>query len=447
MWLTYSEAIATEYRQCLDEGLEVQRFENEVKSISEAFFSGHVMEQEAKTLWEKLHEVSVRPDFPYVEPFNLEAIKAERCLKKHRNCAHMPLRDDLYRSIYGAWLGRCAGCLFGQPVEGWMQDRIISMMKDTGNYPPHRYFSSDVSSWIRKKYDIKDEGHVYGSNTINWINNVEYGPEDDDTNYTILNLKTVEEHGKGFTSENMAESWLMNLQFLHACTAERIAYRNFTNLVLPPYSASCENAYREWIGAQIRADLFGYICPGDPEAAAALAWKDATISHTQNGVYGEMFIAAMLARAVVSNDIHDVIEAGLGEIPKHSRLFEAIETVLSWYKEDTLSSEDCLGRIHTRFDERVSHDWCHTISNAMICVVGLLWGNADFEKTIGICVCAGFDTDCNAATTGSIVGMMVGSDALPSSWIEPLHDTIKSGIDGFGMMRISDLARRTVELT
>ena len=221
----------------------------------------------------------------------------------------------------------------------------------------------------------------------------------------------------------------------------------FTNLVLPPYSASCENAYREWIGAQIRADLFGYICPGDPEAAAALAWKDATISHTQNGVYGEMFIAAMLARAVVSNDIHDVIEAGLGEIPKHSRLFEAIETVLSWYKEDTLSSEDCLGRIHTRFDERVSHDWCHTISNAMICVVGLLWGNADFEKTIGICVCAGFDTDCNAATTGSIVGMMVGSDALPSSWIEPLHDTIKSGIDGFGMMRISDLARRTVELT
>ena len=227
MWLTYSEAIATEYRQCLDEGLEVQRFENEVKSISEAFFSGHVMEQEAKTLWEKLHEVSVRPDFPYVEPFNLEAIKAERCLKKHRNCAHMPLRDDLYRSIYGAWLGRCAGCLFGQPVEGWMQDRIISMMKDTGNYPPHRYFSSDVSSWIRKKYDIKDEGHVYGSNTINWINNVEYGPEDDDTNYTILNLKTVEEHGKGFTSENMAESWLMNLQFLHACTAERIAYRNF----------------------------------------------------------------------------------------------------------------------------------------------------------------------------------------------------------------------------
>ncbi len=445
-WLTCSESIETEYLQCMDEGRDVRKYEDDVKTITSMFHKGHTMEPEAHALWTKLQNAPIRPDYKYTEPSDLTEIRACRCMSKHKDKDMIPDKPDLYRFVYGAWLGRCSGCLFGQPVEGWYRDRIVGMMKDTDNYPPKRYFSSKIGTVLREKYRVKDEGHVYGSNTINWINNVKYGPEDDDTNYTILNLKTVEEHGKGFTSDEMAESWLMNLQFLHACTAERIAYRNFTNLILPPYSAVYENAYREWIGAQIRADLFGYISPGDPEAAAALAWKDASISHTRNGIYGEMLFAAMIARAAVSKDILDVIDAGLGEIPEHSRLFEAVEIVVSWYKDEKLTYENCLERIHTRYNEKISHDWCHTISNAMICMVGLLWGNMDFEKTIGICVSAGFDTDCNAATTGSVVGMMLGSDSLPAMWITPLHDTIKSGIDGFGMMSISGLAERMVKL-
>jgi ADP-ribosylglycohydrolase len=270
-------------------------------------------------------------------------------------------------------------------------------------------------------------------------------PEDDDTNYTVLYLKILETYGRDFTSENVAHSWLMDVPIYHVCTAERVAYMNLVNKILPPLSGSYYNAYREWIGAQIRADMFGYVNPGDTETAAEFAWRDARVSHVKNGIYGEMFCAAMIARAAVSDDMIDIIKQGLGEIPEKSRLTEGIEKVLNWHKQG-LSWEQALENIHLIYDESNNHHWCHTISNAMICIIALLWGEKDLEKTIGIAVCAGFDTDCNAATTGSIIGIINGASNLPEKWIVPLHNKVKSGIDGFGLTEISKLAERTVKL-
>src|SRR5438045_415981 len=141
-------------------------------------------------------------------------------------------------------------------------------------------------------------------------------PEDDDLNYTVCGLAIVEKYGREFTPENVAEFWLQNLPLLHTCTAERVAYKNFTNNIMPPDSAIHRNPYREWIGAQIRADFWGYINPGDPQAAAEMASRDACVSHVKNGVSGEMWVAAMVAAAFTTDDINEIIEAGLAQIPQ-----------------------------------------------------------------------------------------------------------------------------------
>lgn len=444
MWLTLSETTMIEYKQSLEEGRMVEPYKDEAIMIRSLFEKGVLMEKEAAALLEKMKNAPVRADYGYVEPSDYQGILDE-CPEVERTPVKI-CRESLKDKIYGAWLARCVGCLFGQPVEGWYRDRIVGLFKDTGNYPPKGYMSSAIDKKIRERYHVVDEGRVYGSNHINWINNVSFMPEDDDTNYTVLCLKTVEEFGRNFTAEQMAHSWMMNLQFLHACTAERVAYRNFTNRIEPPYSALYNNCYREWIGAQIRADLFGYINPGNPREAARMAYNDASISHVKNGIYGEMFVAAMLAKAAVSDDVKEIIDAGLAEIPKSSRLREAIDRVFSWYYDEKISSEEAQNRIHELYDEKDNHDWCHTISNAMICTIALLWGELDLEKTIGIAVTSGFDTDCNGATTASIVGMVLGASSLPEKWVSPLNDTIISGIDGFGRVAISSLAERTLNL-
>lgn len=174
-----------------------------------------------------------------------------------------------------------------------------------------------------------------------------------------------------------------------------------------------------------------------------MAWRDARISHTKNGIYGEMFVAAMLSKAAVCNDIQTIIEAGLSQIPSTSRLYAAIQQVFEW-KRSGMDWRSAIDKIHLLYDETKPHHWCHTIPNAMICVISLLWGQGDFTQTIGISVVAGFDTDCNGATTGSVIGMMIGAENLPATWITPLNNTLKSGIGGFNIIKISELAERSL---
>ena len=107
------------------------------------------------------------------------------------------------------------------------------------------------------------------------------------------------------------------------------------------------------------------------------------------------------------------------------------------------SQESAFAFIHEKWDENSGHGWCHTISNAAIVALGLLWGEMDFTRTMGLCLTMGFDTDCNCATAGSVLGMMLGAQNLPEAWTAPLHDTVLSGVDGFGLVRISDMAART----
>jgi hypothetical protein len=313
-------------------------------------------------------------------------------------------------------------------------EELWGFLKMTDQWPLNDYIRFDVGGRAAKTYP-----RFAGMRAFDAIDHM---PADDDMDYTVAGLLVVKEGGATFTPADVARFWMRNIPLLRTCTAERVAYRNLAMQVPPPASASYRNPYREWIGARIRGDAFGYVSVGNPERAAEFAWRDASISHVKNGIYGEMLVAAMIAWAASCDDVTELLEAGLGEIPETSRLYADVREVMRWHAAG-LGYDQAVARIHERWDERLPHHWCHTNSNTMICVAALLWGEGDFGKSVCRAVQPGFDTDCNGATVGSIMGLMLGAGRIPSSWTRRLNNTLKTNLVGHETVDIEEIARET----
>lgn len=442
MWMKYGPALDIEWQQMKEEGKEVESFREACEKLS-ALAASQDCETAAMELGKRMSQAPVREEYPYDEPSSYEDILA---LLDHKDSADWKAvlpKDVMRDKIAGAWIGRISGCLLGKPMEGLKSQVINTILKDTDNFPMTRYVDSrEFSEELPEK--VKMESFAPWQKC--WVDTIGgKAPVDDDTNYTVFAMKLIEEYGTEFTPNDVLEAWLSWIPMFSTCTAERMAYRNAAMGMYAPETALYANPYREWIGAQIRGDFFGYINPGRPREAAALAWKDASISHVKNGIYGEMFASSMIAQAAVCDDMRQVIEAGLLEIPSSSRLAEEIRKVLGWYQEG-VAAEEAVARIHASYDEYSQHDWCHTIPNAMIVAASLLYGEKDFGKTICLAVQAAFDTDCNGATAGSVIGIMLGEKAIPDYWTSCYNKRLLTSIAGYHEVTIDGLTEKTMEL-
>lgn len=433
LFVDYANELNNEYEQCLDEGLEIEQYKDllfTIKNMPKSEFK----EKLADTVGEMIPNLPQKPDFPYNEPSDLYEIKSLR-----NTSLWTAKKDvtDLGKKIAGAWYGRISGCLLGKPIEG-IRDELIPFLKDTNNYPMHRYITqADLTEDILSKYEYDFRSKCYPDN-------IECAPVDDDTNYPVLYQQILEKYSRDFSSDNVMSEWLVSQPVTAYYTAERAAYVNAFLGYKTPDTAVIQNPYREWIGAQIRGDYFGYINPGEPEKAATMAFKDACVSHIKNGIYGEMWASAMIACAAVCDTAKEAILGGLSQIPSTSRLYKEITEIIEKH-ENGATLDDLYKFIHTKYNHYNSHHWCHTISNALIVTTALLCGDDDFGKSVCMAAQCGFDTDCNAATVGSVVGMLKGIDAIDEYWIKPLNGKLKTQVFGCECVNIQALIDTTLK--
>ena len=402
----------------------------------------------AEPFWQQLANLPAPANWPYDEPDDLDAIQ-QSC-----ESLELPTVDETATSassvqavltkIHGGLLGRFAGMMLGKPLEGtWPAAQIWRYLELADAYPLRDYvpllepFPDGFPRPFWSRWHDTTRG------------NITRVVQDDDVEYTLAALLILQQHGFDFTPADVGQFWLDNFAYGRVFTAERVVYRHLVNGVAAEVAGALHNPHREWIGAQIRADVYGYVCPGDPRRAAALAYQDASLSHRRNGVYGAMWVAAMVAAAFVLDEPEAIIRAGLAEIPPHSRLHEAVEKVIGWVKQEP-TWEDAFRQIR-EFNNRyynadVGENWIHTIPNACLVALGLLVGAEDFSAGVGTAVSCGWDTDCNGATVGSILGVMLGAESIPPHWTTPLHDEIESYIPGQNGRTISDLAQQIYKL-
>ncbi|MEU7277761.1 ADP-ribosylglycohydrolase family protein [Streptomyces sp. NPDC045431] len=360
-----------------------------------------------------------------------------RAAGPHPACTVAP---GLGERLHAAWLGRAAGCLLGKPVEKLPLAALRALARATGNWP--------LTSWFTAKGlpPALAAAHPWNrrSATTSLAENIDGMPEDDDLNYPLLTLLLLQRYGHGFTTADVARLWLDELPAGRTFTAERVAYRNLLSGLEPPLTATHRNPFREWIGAQIRADVHGWTHPGDPAAAAEQAHRDAVLTHTANGVYGAMFAAAVIATAASGTaDVHRSLAAGLTVVPPDSRLARAVRfgiaTARAHADFDTVTD-----RLHTAYG---AYHWVHAVPNAALLSAALTHADGDFTLSICRAVSGGWDTDSNGATAGSVAGLLAGhSDRIPDRWTSPLKNRLATSVRPFDGIGFDTLAALTHDL-
>jgi ADP-ribosylglycohydrolase len=291
----------------------------------------------------------------------------------------------------------------------------------------------------------------------------------DDLDIQLLWLVALEEQGVDIDAHLLSEYWLLYV------TPHWAEYGNAkVNLragLLPPLSGNFNNPYKDSCGAFIRAEIWACIAPGCPQQAARYAYQDAIIDHGRGeGTYAEVFTAALESAAFIITDIPALIEIALSYIPADCAVAGVVRLVQdcyssgqTWLEARRQVLEHFRGSAFQNNPETVAAEdrangfdqgqfgW-DVPSNIGMLLIGLLYGEGDFAKTLTTAVNCGEDTDCTGATAGSIFGILYGLDAIPEGWKAPIGRKIKTACLNLGELGyfgsqlpadIDELTRRT----
>ena len=336
------------------------------------------------------------------------------------------MQNDYLARVYAGFLGMNVGIRLGAPVEPtiWTYERI----KETYG-------------------DIR--GYVKGYKNF---------AADDDVNGPVYFFRALRDSSKNgeLTPEYVAKAWLnyardgigMFWWGGYGVSTEHTAYINLTRGIPAPQSGSAATNGKllsDQIGGQIFIDTWGLIWPGRPDKAADYAQAAASVSHDGEGLNGARYIAACIALAFQEQDIGKIVELALKEIPSESLYAKVVEAVIAHHKAHPDDWESCLAMLHRDWGYDKYGGVCHIIPNAGVCVLAMLYGAGDFNRTVEIATMCSWDTDCNAGNVGTVLGVLTGLDGIAPHYRAPINDgVVLSGISGY--LNILDLPTYAKEL-
>jgi ADP-ribosylglycohydrolase len=244
----------------------------------------------------------------------------------------------------------------------------------------------------------------------------------DDLDLQILWLKAMQDHGGWVEARILADYWRKHVPV--DWNEYGVGKANLRSGMLPPLSGEFNNAqWKHSNGAWIRSEIWACLAPGCPELAARMAREDACVDHgAAEGTLAEIFTASIESAAFVEHDRDRLIAYGLSAIPEGCGVARAVKAAIQaktegkdWKaaREEVLRSTEDTG-------------WFQAPRNVAFTMIGWLYGENDFGKSICIAVNCGDDTDCTGATLGSILGIIGGTKAIPEAWKAPIGDGIRT---------------------
>lgn len=309
-----------------------------------------------------------------------------------QNEKYLEMQVEVYQDkMEGAWIGQMAGVGWGLPTEFDFVDSLIP--------------SKNVPVWDNNMINQQGNDDLYVEMTF--MSSMEkYGLD------VSIRQAGIDFANTGYTL------WAANLQ----------GRKNLRYGIAPPESSHPEyNKNADDIDYQIEADFSGIIAPGMPNVAIELGEKFGRLMNYGDGLYGGQFVGGMYAAAYFSDDIYEVIEAGLACIPEESIYSQCVRDVIQWYQENPGDFEKTWNLIMDKYFRTLDHQpfarankevWpgIDAKINGAFIVMGLLYGEGDMEKTIVYSMRCGLDSDCNPSNAAGVLGTMMGYQAIPEKF-------------------------------
>lgn len=319
----------------------------------------------------------------------------------------LTLPADYVERTYAGVLGKIIGVYLGRPFEFWLHERIEAELGQVWYYLHDRFSVPLIVT-------------------------------DDDISGTFTFLRSLADNGNDpkLTSTQIGETWLNYIVEERTIlwwggfgnSAEHTAYLRLKNGVPAPQSGSIalnSKVLAEQIGAQIFIDGWAMVAPGDPARAADLAARAARVSHDSEAVYAAQVLAAMEARAYVEPDINRLLECALSLIPKDSVINRVAHDLREW-RTQTPDWREARRRIGERYGYDKYLGNCHVVPNHALILLGLLYGDNDFQRSLMIVNTSGWDTDCNSGNLGCLLGIKNGLAGIEEGpdWRGPVADRL-----------------------
>lgn len=291
--------------------------------------------------------------------------------------------EFLRERIYACWIGKNIGGTLGAPYEG--KPQILDVTGFTSK-PGEPLPNDDLDLqlvWLRAVND--------------------YGPD-------AINSKILGEYWLSWINPNWNEYGV--------CKA------NMRDGILPPMSGEIDNEqWKHSNGAWIRTEVWACLYPAMVENAIRLAFEDASVDHGYGeGTYAAIFVAAMESAAFVINDIRSLLNIGLSKIPEDCHVARSVRVAIDAYDKG-IDWKDARNLI---VKDNEDLGWFQAPGNVAFVVLGLLYGEGDFKKSMLYAINCGDDTDCTGATIGALMGIMGGMAVIPEDWRAYIGDGIKS---------------------
>jgi ADP-ribosylglycohydrolase len=333
----------------------------------------------------------------------------------------MPLPADYPERVYAGVLGKIIGVYLGRPFEQWTHAEIEERLGEI------RYYVTGHPAIAPEKR----------ANPLVLT--------DDDISGTFTFLRALADHGyrRDVTPAEIGETWLNYVvegRSTHwwggvGVSVEHTVFLHLKDGIPAPQTGSAGlngKVLSEQIGAQIFIDGWAMACPGDPELAADLARRAASVSHDGEAIYAAQVVAAMEAQAFVEDRLDALIDTAVSLIPRDSVIFRAIDDIRGWR-----AAEADWRRTRARIEERYGYHRyrgiCHVVPNHALIVLALLYGEGDFQRSLTIVNTSGWDTDCNSGNVGCLLGIRNGVAGIDAGrdWRGPVADRMYlSSADG-----------------